>query len=110
MSNENYEKILEISKYCINEFEACGLGEEVRKRILELVQEWEKRKSEADKEGKQIGGLTVIFWDLERAVNKAKADSKKSGKSVCEYFERSLSIPYDQKGGLGYWSTRFWQN
>jgi hypothetical protein len=77
---------------------------------LELVQEWERRKSEADKEGKQIGGLKVISWDLERAFWKAKADSKKSGKNMCEYFERWLSIPYCKKGGLGYWSTRFWQN
>jgi len=110
MSNENYEKILEISKYYIEEFEACGLGEEIRKRILELVQEWERRKSEADKKGKQIGGLKVIFRELEKVVYEAEANSKKSGKSVCEYFERSLSIPYYKKGGLGYWSTRFWQN
>jgi len=110
MPNENYEKILEICKGYIKEFEACGLGEEVRKRILELVQEWERRKNEADKKGKQIGGLQVIFMDLERAFWKAKADSKKSGKSMCEYFEKGLSIPFYKKGGLGYWSTRMWQN
>ncbi len=76
--NKEYEELLEICKTIIEErFVPCGLKNAVEKRIFELFQEWKKRKSEAERKGKTIGGLKVIFKDLLRAVNKAEADSKR---------------------------------
>ena len=71
MSNENYEKVLKQCKeYIKTEFEPCGLKDDVERRIFELVQEWEKRQAEAEKRGEKIGGLGVIFIDVERAFGK----------------------------------------
>ena len=110
MSNENYEKVLnQCKEYIKTEFEPCGLKDDVERRIFELVQEWEKRQAEAEKRGQQIGGLGVIFIDVERAVWKAYADSKKSGKNKCQYFRKWLSLPYIEPGGLGYWTLKMWK-
>jgi hypothetical protein len=109
MSYENYEKVLEKCKYYIKEFEPCGLRGDVERRILELVQEWEKRKADGERKGKLIGGLETICMDLLRAVKKAEADSKNFGKNKCEYFRKWLSLPFTEKGGLGYWASQMWQ-
>jgi len=87
VSNENYEKVLKQCKeYIKTEFEPCGLKNDVERRIFELVQEWEKHQAEAEKKGKKIGGLGVIFSEVERAVWKADADSKRFGTRKCKYF------------------------
>ena len=109
MSREDYNRVLEKCKRCIEEFEPCGLRGDVERRVLELVQEWEKRKADAERKGKLIGGLEVICSDLLRAVEKAEVDSKNFGKSKCEYFRKWLSLPFTKKGGLGYWASRMWQ-
>jgi non-homologous end joining protein Ku len=109
MSDDNYKKVLDQCKAIIEaEFAPCGLKDLVEERILELVREWEKRKAIAEKDGRMIGGLGAIFMDLERAVEKAKADSKKSGRDECEHLMIGLSLPYTRRGGLGYWSIRMW--
>ena len=110
MSNENYERVLEQCKHFIKEFERCGLRDDVERRIFELVQEWEKRNSYAEKKGKLIGGLGTIYMDLKRAVRKADTDSKKFGTQNCEYFRKWLSLPFTERGGLGYWASGWWKD
>lgn len=110
VSNENYEKVVKQCKeYIKTEFESCGLKDDVERRIFELVQEWEKRQAEAEKRGEKIGGLGVIFIDVERAVWKADADSKRFGTRKCKYFRRWLSLPFTKSGGLGYWALQMWK-
>jgi molybdopterin converting factor small subunit len=105
MSNENYEKVIERCKIYIKEFEAYGLKEEVLKRIFEFVQWLEKQKLEKQKlEGREVGEFMIICYDIERAVELAKALSKKYHKSECEYYRKWLSLPFTEKRGLLHWS------
>jgi hypothetical protein len=101
MENENYEKVVEWCKEYIKEFETCGLNEDVMKRIFELVQWLEKQKVE----DKRVGEFKIIFYDIERAVEMAKALSKKYHKRECEYFKKWLSLSLTEQGGLGHWTT-----
>lgn len=101
MANENYKKVIEWCKEYIKEFETCGLKQDVLKRTFELVQWLEKQKLE----GKQVGGFMIIFYDIERAVEMAKALSEKYHKSKCEYFNKWLRLPFTEQGGLGHWTT-----
>lgn len=110
MSDDNYTKVLKLCRTIIKEeFEPCGLRDLVEDRILELVQEWKRRKTVAEKEGRTIGSLKLIYYDLIRGVNKANSDSKRYGKDKCEYLMRALSLPPTVKGGLGYWTIASWQ-
>ncbi len=103
--NENYGKILELCKVMIErDYAPCGLEDDIKKRLLDLTLDWERRKEKASKEEKAIGGLNVIFIDVYRAVNQAKANEKRFGKPKCYYLRRGLQIPPSQHGGLGYWS------
>ena len=77
-----------MQEYIKTEFEPCCLKDDVERRIFELVQESEKRQAGAEKRGEKIGGLGVIFVDLERAVWKADADSKRLGTWKCKYFRK----------------------
>lgn len=107
--NENYGKILEECKIVIEqEYAPCGLEDEIKKRLLELAKEWEKRKKRADEEGRTIGGLRIIVRDVFRAVGQAESNMKRFEKPKCYYLRRGLQIPYDESGGLGYLSLRFW--
>ena len=63
----------------------------------------------AEKEGRTIGGLQLIYYDLLRLVNMAEANSKRYGKDKYEYLMRALSLPPTVKSGLGYWTIVFWQ-
>lgn len=100
--NENYKKVLELCKVLIEKnYAPCGLEDEVKKRLLELTLEWEKRKEKADREGKTIGGLGVLRMDVSRAVGKAGSDAKKSGKSKCYYLRQGVQIPVGKPGALG---------
>jgi hypothetical protein len=101
MSNENCERVVEWCNKYIEEFERCGLKQEVLKRIFELVQWLEEQKTE----GKQVGEFKIIFYDIERAVEMAKALSKKYRNSECEYYRRWLSLHFTEEGGLGHWTT-----
>ncbi len=103
--NENYGKILELCKVMIErDYTPCGLEDDIKKRLLELTLDWERRKEKAIRESKEIGGLNVIFMDVYRAVNQATVNEKRFGKPECYYLRRGLQIPPDQHGGLGYWS------
>jgi hypothetical protein len=77
--------------------------------LLELVQEWERRKLKADNEGKGLGKLNVILMDVLRAVNQADSNAKRFGKPVCYYLERGLKTRAGEPGGLGTWSYSMWE-
>jgi len=107
--NKDLEELLEECRVIINrDFAPCGLKEDVEKRIHELYEEWKEAKAKADREGKTIGGLKVIFSDLLRAVRFAKEQARKSGKTECYYLRKWLEIPPTSKGGLGYYSKSMW--
>lgn len=100
----NYVHILELCEVVIQqEYAPCGLENAIKKRLLDLTHEWEKRKRKADEQGKAIDGLHLIARDVFRAVGKAEANEKRFGKPRCLYLKRGLEIPPSQKGGLGYW-------
>ena len=103
--NENYGEISGLCKVMIErDYAPCGLEDGIKKRLLDLTLDWERRKEKASKEGKAIGGLNVIFIDVYRAVNQAKANEERFGKPKCYYLRRGLQIQPSQHGGLGYWS------
>lgn len=93
---ENYRKVLNLCKVVIEQhYTPCGLEKEIKKRLLELTQELERR-------GK--GGFNIIFKDVLRAVYLARSNAEKGKKTECEYLKRGLQIPFDKPGGLGYWT------
>lgn len=107
MEKESYKTILELCKVVIaRDYAPCGLEDDVKKRLRELNLEWEKRRKKANEEGKKIRGVGIIFKDIYRAVRQAESNAKRHGKSKCYYLERSLRIPLDKHGGLGYWSLK----
>ena len=107
MEKESYKTVLELCKVVIaRDYAPCGLENDVKKRLRELILEWEKRKKKADKEGRKIGGVGIIFKDIYRAVRQAESNTKRYRKSKCYYLERGLRIPLDKPGGLGYWSLK----
>lgn len=107
MGKGSYGTVLELCKVVIErDYAPYGLEEDVKKQLQELTLEWERRKKRADEEGKEIGGVGIIFKDIYRAVRQAESNAKIHGKSKCYYLERGLRIPLDKPGGLGYWSLR----
>ena len=105
--NENYGEILGLCKVMIErDYAPCGLEDDIKKRVLDLTLDWETRKGKASKEGKEIGGLRVIFIDVYRAVNQARANEKRFGKPRCYYLRRGLQIEPSRHGGLGYYFSR----
>jgi len=66
---ENYEKVLNLCKVMIErDYAPCGLEEDVKKRLLELTQELERR-------GRR--GFNIISVDVFRAVNQAESYEKR---------------------------------
>lgn len=105
-----YIELLKVCKEIIDRgFAPCGLKDAVEERIRKLVMEWKRRKAEAEKRGKIIGGLMVIFRELLKVVEEAEYYSKRYGKPVCKYLDEKLSCPYYKKGCLGYVSLTYWQ-
>jgi len=108
--NENYKKLLESCKVIIErDYAPCGLEEDIKKRLLDLTLEWERRKENANKENKMIGGLRVVFLDLLRAVNQAKSNTKRFQKPKCYYLKRGLQIKCGEPGWLGNYSCSMWE-
>jgi len=107
MNDENYKKVLEECANIIKQdYAPCGLEADVKKRLLDLTQEWERRKENANKDGRRIGELETIFIDLFRAVNQAESNAKRFEKSKCEYLRNGLRTPFSKSGGLGFWTLR----
>ncbi|RLG02529.1 MAG: hypothetical protein DRN61_06320 [Thaumarchaeota archaeon] len=103
-------ELLEICKVVIErDFAPCGLREEVIERVKELFAEWKRKREKAAREGRTIGGVKVIFYDLLRLVEMARANSERHGKPFCEYLSRALKKSYHEKGGLGYYSIKMWK-
>jgi len=108
--NENYQKILELCKVMIErDYAPCGLEDDIKKRLLGLTLEIERRNEKASKEGKATRGFNIIFSDVLRAVNLAEQNAKRFGKPKCYYLRQGLQIPPCQPGGLGHWALSFRQ-
>ena len=105
---KEYEELLKRCEVIIKEeYAPCGLENEVKQRIKDILQELEKRKRIAQAKGRDIGGHKLIFSDLLRAVNQAKADSKRFRKPLCYYLKKGFEKAPTEKGGLGYWFLSF---
>jgi len=89
--SENYEKVLEWCRNILeNDFKPCGLENELKKELYDLTLDWERRKEEAEREKRQIGGLMVIFHGLMKSWRQAEGLAKKYNKNVCCYLKMSL--------------------
>ena len=105
---KEYEELLKLCEVIIEEeYKPCGLENEVKQRIKDILQELERRKRVAQAEGGEIGGHRLIYYDLLRAVGQAKRNSEKYGKPICYYLRRGLERLPTEKGGLGYWFLSF---
>lgn len=113
MTGSEDPRLVELMKICEvvieRDFAPCGLRDQVTERIKELFAEWQRRYEQAIREGRTIGDVKVIFLDLLRLVELARANSERYGKPFCEYLKRALEKPYHEKGGLGYYSIRMWE-
>jgi len=88
----------------------CGLREEALKLVerlpvrmsLELGKSEEFWRKELEDPTSKINKLDLLWGAIMYAVNKAKADSQRTGRDVCEYLE--LSIKEDWIGNylIGY--------
>lgn len=98
--DENYEKVLKLCDVMIKEdFGPCGLDQEIRKQLLELVLEWEKRKQDSESKG-DIGGLQWLCSCIRKVVGEAfersGGYSKGDPKLRCHYLKKAL-----EKGEIG---------
>lgn len=89
--NENYAKVLELCRKIIeNDIKSCGLEEDFKNRIYELTLQWERLEEKAEREGREIGGLSVIFKRLLKSWRQAGGLAKTYKKDVCHYLRMSL--------------------
>ncbi len=108
--SQDREEMLDLCKHIIGyDYAPCGLSKAVSTRIDELIVEWRRRRENAANQGRESGGLRVIFYDLLRAVKQAQANEERNGRSKCYYLRRGLQIPPAEPGGLGHWSLSFRQ-
>lgn len=105
---KEYEELLKLCEVMIKErYAPCGLENEVKQRIKDILQELEKRRKIAQAKGREIGNHRLIFDDLLRATNQAEANSKRFGKPLCYYLKKSFLKAPTEEGGLGYWFLTF---
>lgn len=78
---EAYQKALCLCKVLIERYyRTCGLEENVKERIYKLISLWVKCKEESEKE---VGGIGVLFFDIEREVGQADYLEREKGKPKC---------------------------
>jgi len=89
--NENYANVLELCRRIIeSNFRPCGLEEDIKNRIYELTLQWKRDKEKAEREGREIGGLSMIFKGLLKSWRQAEGLAKRWQKDVCYYLRMSL--------------------
>ncbi len=105
---KEYEELLKLCEVIIKEeYAPCGLENEIKQRIKDILQELEKRKKIARAKGREIGDHRLIFYDLLRAVGQAKTNLERFGKPLCYYLKKGLEKAPTERGGLGYWFLSF---
>lgn len=103
--NGNYEKVLDWCKKILEDsIRSCGLEEDFRNRLYELTLDWERLKEKAEREGREIGGLMVIFMGLLKSTEQAIGLAKKFNKDVCHYLRMSLRNKW-----LEHWCYSMWK-
>ena len=89
--NENYEKVIDWCSKILEEIrQKCNMEEDFKKRLCELTLQWERRKEKARKEGKEIGGLMLVFYGLLKSMNQARGLAERYNKDMCHYLRMSL--------------------
>lgn len=87
----NYERVIDWCKVILEEdIRSCGLEEEFKNRLYELTLDWERRKEKAETEGREIGGLKVMFMGLLKSTEQAIGLARRYNKDVCHYLRMSL--------------------
>lgn len=89
--NENYEKVIDWCNRILEEIkQKCNMEEDFKKRLYKLTLQWERRKEKARKEGREIGGLMLVFYGLLKSMNQARGLAERYDKNVCHYLRMSL--------------------
>jgi len=89
--NGNYEKVIDWCKKILEDvIRNCDLEEDFKDRLYELTLDWQRLKEKAEREGREIGGLKVIFMGLLKSTEQATGLAKRYNKDVCHYLRISL--------------------
>lgn len=89
--NGDYEKLIDWCKMILGDvIRSCGLEEDFKNRLYELTWDWKRRKEKAETEGREIGGLKVIFMGLLKSTEQAIGLAKRYNRDVCHYLRMSL--------------------
>ena len=68
--NGNYEKVIDWCKKILEDvIRNCDLEEDFTNRLYELTLDWQRLKENAEREGREIGGLKVIFMGLDACMH-----------------------------------------
>jgi len=103
--NENYEKVIDWCGKILEKIkQECNLEEDFKKKLYELTLEWERRKEKALREGKEIGGVMVIFYGFLKTINQAEGLAKKHNKDLCYYLMMSLKNNWLENYCYSMWS------
>lgn len=89
--NQNYEKVIQSCSEILKEIkQECNLEEGFKNALFELTLEWETRKERATRDGREIGGIMVVFMGLLKVLNQTRGLAKRYDKDVCYYLRMSL--------------------
>jgi len=103
--DESYEKVPGLCRKIIeNDFRPCGLEDEIKDSIFKLTFRWEKLKEQANLEGREIGGLQIIFTGILKSAMQAEGLARRYDKDVCYYLRMSV-----QNKWLDNYREAFWK-
>jgi hypothetical protein len=100
-SMKAYEEILELSKVIIEaDFKPCGLDQDVKKQLLDLVLDWEKKCNVPFTSVK--GAFNSAYRIAREATELSGGDLRGDQNRKCHYLRMKL-----EKGELQRWFWRF---
>jgi hypothetical protein len=98
-SMKAYEKVLELCEVIIKEdFKPCGLHEELKRQLLDLVLEWEKKCGQPFT--KESGAFDAVYRITMEAISLSERFHKGDQKQKCIYLKEKL-----EKREIQHW---FW--
>jgi len=101
---EAYQEALCLCKVLIERYyRPCGLEEVVKERIHNLTLLWMRCEEESEKE---VGGIRVLFLDIEREVGQAEYLESEKDMPKCVKLRRGLERPPPKRGALGNYFIR----
>ena len=106
---ETYNKVIQECEQVIElDFKPCGLEDDIKKRLCDLIVIWKYKKMASNEKGVVIGGTRVIFSGLLRVVELARHLSKRYDKDMCYYLERACSGNRDRDLGFTNYCVSMW--